>query len=129
MARSTFTTCNAWQKGFKLATSISRLAKQQFPIEEKYSLTDQIRRSSRSVCSNLAESYAKRCYPKHFKAKLTDSIGENYETQNWLYFAHDEGYINDEILEKYLLASEEVGKLLSYMENHPEQFLKPRSAK
>lgn len=116
----------AWKKGFKLATSISRLARAKFPKEERYSLTDQVRRSSRSVCSNLAEAYAKRRYPKHFTAKLTDSMGENYETQNWLFFALDEGYIDEATFESYMTASEEVGKLLSYMDNKPEQFLKPR---
>ncbi len=116
----------AWKKGFKLATSISRLARAKFPKEERYSLTDQVRRSSRSVCSNLAEAYAKRRYPKHFTAKLTDSMGENYETQNWLFFALDEGYIDEATFESYMAASEEVGRLLSYMDNNPQQFLKPR---
>ncbi len=126
MARSTFTSWLAWQKGFKLAISISRMARAKFPPEEKFVLTDQIRRSSRSVCSNLAEGYAKRRYPKHFTAKLTDAMGENYETQNWLHFALEEGYIKEVMFEKYMASSEEVGKLLSYMDNHPEQFLKPR---
>ena len=124
MAKSAFMSLKAWEKGFKLACSISKMARLKFPPEEKYSLTDQIRRSSRSVCSNLAEGYAKRCYPKHFRAKITDAIGENYETQNWLSFAHSEGYITEEVLERYQSASEEIGKLLSSMEKHPEPFLK-----
>ncbi len=69
----------AYQKGFELAMSIFEISK-LFPKEEKYSLTDQIRRSSRSVCANIAEAYRKRPYPKHFKSKLTDSDAENSET-------------------------------------------------
>lgn len=126
MSRSTFTTWLAWKKAFKLSVSISEMARCKFPQEEKFSLTDQIRRSSRSVCSNLAEGYAKRRYPKHLTAKLTDAMGENYETQNWLLFAQQEGYIDEVVCVKYLEASEEVGRLLSYMDKNSGQFLKPR---
>ena len=126
MSQSAFMSLKAWEKGFKLACSISKMARANFPPEEKYSLTDQIRRSSRSVCSNLAEGYAKRCYPKHFKAKITDAIGEHYETQTWLCFAHEEGYITKEMLDQYQRASEEVGKLLSSMASNPEPFLPKR---
>lgn len=76
----------AYKKGFELAMEIFKITK-QFPVEEKYSLTDQIRRSSRSVCSNLADAYRKRNYPKHFVRKITDSDGENSETMVWLEFA------------------------------------------
>lgn len=69
----------AYKKGFQLAMKIYEISK-LFPKEEKYSLTDQIRRSSRSTCANLAEAYRKRIYLKHFIAKLTDSDGENSET-------------------------------------------------
>ena len=64
-----------------------------FPAEEKYSLTDQIRRSSRSVCSNLAEGYRKRQYPAHFISKVSDADMENSETQAWLDFAYKCGYL------------------------------------
>ena len=77
---SLFRTWAAYQNAFKLADSIFTISR-SFPKEEKFSLTDQIRRSSRSVCANLAEATAKRRYPKHFIAKLTDSAGENFETQ------------------------------------------------
>ncbi len=123
MARSTFTTWLAWQKGFHLAASLSKLAGAKFPPSERFGLTDQLRRSSRSVCSNLAEAFAKRRYPRHFSAKLTDAIGENYETQTWLHFALEEGYIDQQLFTSYLEASEEVGKLLSYMDKNPAQFL------
>lgn len=76
----------AYQKGFKLAMNVFEISK-LFPKEEKYSLTDQIRRSSRSVCSNLGEGYRKRRYPAHFVAKVSDSDMENTETQVWLDFA------------------------------------------
>ena len=70
----------AYQKGFGLAMEIFKISK-RFPSEEKYSLTDQMRRSSRSVCANMAEAYRKRRYPNHFISKLSDSDMENGETQ------------------------------------------------
>jgi len=97
-----------------------------FPKAEIYSLTDQIRRSSRSVCANLAKSYGRRDYPKHFRAKLADCASENFETQVWLDFALDCDYITEDIHGQYLDASERAGKLISYMQAHPERFLKAR---
>ena len=76
----------SYQKSFDLAMSIFEVSK-SFPKEETYSLTDQIRRSSRSVCANISEAYRKRRYPKHFISKLTDADGENSETNTWLDFA------------------------------------------
>ena len=78
----------AYKKSFSLAMRIFEITK-TFPKEETYSLTDQIRRSSRSVPVTIAESYRKRIYPKHFHSKLTDSDGENSETLVWLDFAFD----------------------------------------
>jgi four helix bundle protein len=78
-----FRSLHVYKIGFQLAMEIYEISK-RFPKEEKYSLTDQIRRSSRSTCSNVAEAYRKRNYPKHFKSKLTDSDGENSETLIWL---------------------------------------------
>jgi len=75
----------AYQKAFLQACEIFKITL-NFPNEEKYSLTDQIRRSSRSVCANLAESYRKRDYHKHFLLKITDCMGENSETLVWLDF-------------------------------------------
>ena len=111
----------AYQEAFKLAMRIFEISK-TFPKEEKYSLTDQIRRSSRSVCTNIAEAYRKRIYPRHYINKLTDSDGENSETAVWLDFALACQYIN---LETHLsLNSEciEIGKLLNYMINNPDKF-------
>ena len=123
MARSTFTTWLAYQKAEALADFIYHLTL-TFPKPETYSLTDQIRRSSRSVCANLAESFGKRKYPKHFYAKLTDCCSENYETQVWLRFAHKYGYIDVATYQEATSSSEEVGKLLSYMQKNLSQFSK-----
>ena len=93
-----------------------------FPIEEKYSLTDQIRRSSRSVSANIAESYAKRIYQKHFISKLTDADAENLETQTWLEFALECQYIEKEKFDELFQQSIEVGKLIYFMINNPAKF-------
>ena len=85
----------AYQKAFDLAMSIFEISK-SFPKEEIYSLTDQVRRSSRSVNANIAEAYRKRRYPKHFISKLTDSDGENSETMTWLDFSLACNYISKE---------------------------------
>ncbi|HET8803391.1 MAG TPA: four helix bundle protein [Aequorivita sp.] len=111
----------AYRKLFSLAMEILEISK-GFPKEEKYSLTDQIRRSSRAVSAAIAESYGKRKYPKHFVSKLTDSDSENLETQSWLEFAEASGYIEKTEFDKLINESIEVGKLLNYMMNHPEKF-------
>jgi four helix bundle protein len=72
-----------YQKAYKLAMDIFELTN-SFPKEEKYSLTDQIRRSSRSITSNISEAWARKKYPKSFVSKLIDSLGEEYETETWL---------------------------------------------
>lgn len=111
----------AYKKAFSLAMNIYKLSK-SFPKEETYSLTDQIRRSSRSVSANIAESYRKRDYPRHFHSKLTDSDAENSETQVWLEFAFHCEYITEKIYKQYLSESEEVGKLINYMILNPNKF-------
>jgi four helix bundle protein len=111
----------AYKKGFDLSMKIQELSK-CFPKEEIYSLTDQIRRSSRSVCANIAEAYRKRRYGKHFISKLTDSDAENSETQVWLQFAHTCEYINGELFETLTYESLEVGKLINYVINNPGKF-------
>lgn len=84
---------NVYQLAFTNAVQIHKISK-LFPPEEKYSLTDQIRRCSRSVCANLAEAWRKRKYKNHFISKLTDCEGEAGETQVWLEFALEFGYID-----------------------------------
>ncbi|WP_322550334.1 four helix bundle protein [Flavobacterium psychraquaticum] len=111
----------AYQKGFSLAMMIFRTTV-TFPSEEKYSLTDQIRRSSRSVCANIAEAYRKRRYVNHFISKLTDCDAENSETCVWLDFSLECGYISEEIHLEFTNRSKEVGKLINYMINNPEKF-------
>ncbi len=83
-----FKELRVYQHAFAAATRIYRLSK-RWPAEERYSLTDQIRRSSRSVCANIAEAWRKRRYPAHFVSKLSDSDSEAAETQVWLDFALD----------------------------------------
>ena len=84
---------DVYKLAFEAAMEIFQFTK-KFPQEEKYSLVDQIRRSSRSVCSNLAEAWRKRRYIAVFKNKLTDAMQEASETQTWLEFCHACGYIN-----------------------------------
>lgn len=111
-----------YQKAYELAMEIFNISK-RWPAEEKYSLTDQIRRSSRSVCSNLRESWAKRRYEAHFISKLTDVDGENSETDTWLDFARDCKYISIEDYGRLTTECKEVGAMLGAMIKKPERFL------
>ncbi|HEY4628153.1 MAG TPA: four helix bundle protein [Flavobacterium sp.] len=111
----------AYQKSFSLAMKIFEITK-RFPKEEMYSLTDQIRRSSRSVSANISESYRKRVYPKNFHSKLTDSVAENSETQVWLEFSLKCNYISESVYNELLNESNEVGKLINYMILNPQKF-------
>jgi len=95
----------------------------RFPKEEKYALTGQIRRSSRSVCLNLRESWAKRRYEAHFISKLTDCDGENSETESSLDFAKDCAYISEETHQKLVALNHEVGKMLGAMIKNPNPFI------
>ncbi len=94
-----FRDLRVYQTSMALAMEIFKLSK-TFPAEERYSLTDQIRRASRSVCTNLSEAWRKRRYPAAFVSKLNDSESEAAETQVWLEFAFRCGYINDETFEE-----------------------------
>ena len=109
----------AYKKSFTLAMRIFEITK-SFPKEELYSLTDQIRRSSRSVPVTMAEAYRKRIYPKHFYSKLTDSDGENSETQVWLEFAFSCKYISNDVYQELVSESIEIGKLINYMLLNPK---------
>jgi four helix bundle protein len=117
----TFQDLKAYQKSFELAMCTFEISK-SFPKEETYSLTDQIRRSSRSVSANIAEAYRKRIYPKSFYSKLTDSDAENSETQVWLEFALKCNYINQIVYDDLVAQSKEVGKLINYMMLNPNKF-------
>ena len=117
-----FRDLKVYKKAYNLAKEIFVISK-AFPVEEKYSLTDQIRRSSRSVCSNIAEGYRKRRYPKHFTSKMTDADSEASETVVWNDFAYDCNYVSKEVHDKLENEYEEVGKMLGSMADHPERFL------
>jgi four helix bundle protein len=111
-------------KAYQLAMKFFEISK-SFPAEERYALTSQGRRSSRSVCHNLREAWAKRRYEAHFISKLSDCIGENWETDTALDFARDCGYINPEEHGQLTSLNTEVGKMLRSMHDHPEKFLIP----
>lgn len=111
----------AYRKGFALAMEIFEISR-TFPKEEKYSLTDQIVRSSRSVTINLAEGYKKRAYPKHFFTKITDADMENAETLGWLEYALACKYITENQKNDLEQKNSEVGRLLNYMKNNLDKF-------
>ena len=110
-----------YQLAYDLAMEIFHLSK-TFPREEVYSLTDQIRRSSRSVVANIAEAFRKRRYPNMFVSKLTDSDGEATETQVWLDFALDCGYMSKQNRDRLTAGYEQIGKMLAGMMKDPERF-------
>jgi len=110
-----------YKKSFELAMKIFEETK-KFPKEEKYSLTDQIRRSSRSVCANMAEAYRKRKYPSNFVSKMTDSDMENTETRVWLEFSKNCNYISEEDFANFDSCAQEIGRMIDYMITHPEKF-------
>jgi four helix bundle protein len=113
-----------YQIGFEAAMQIFELTK-QFPMEERFSLTDQIRRSSRSVCANLAEAWRKRRYDGSFLVKLSDSEAEAAETQTWLEFAVKCGYLDTNTArELYQIYDNILGKLVN-MINNPSPWLMP----
>ena len=110
-----------YDKAFSLAMKIFEISK-DFPKEERYSLTDQIRRSSRAISANLAEAYSKRKYEAHFISKLTDADMENSETQVWLSFALYCQYISPDFYEETIKISGEISNLLNYMMINPKKF-------
>jgi four helix bundle protein len=112
----------AFKKGYELAMEIFIFSK-RFPPEERYSLTDQIRRSSRSVCTNLVEAYRRRRYKDYFVSKLNDAETENGETQVWLDFSFDCNYITQEEYTILTAKNNEIGKLIWYMINNPDKFI------
>lgn len=109
-----FRELEVYKKAFELQQEIFELSK-KFPNEEKYSLTDQIRRSSRSVGANLAEAWKKRRYPAHFTSKLTDSDGEQAETIHWIQTSLACGYLSEDVHNKLVTQCEQVGRMLGTM--------------
>ncbi|HUC83464.1 MAG TPA: four helix bundle protein [Flavisolibacter sp.] len=116
-----FKQTKVYEKAFVLAMDIFEVSK-NFPVEERYSLTDQIHRSSRSVCSNLAEAYRKKKYPAHFLSKVSDADMENSETLVWLDFALGCKYLSQPLHGDLLAKNKEIGRLLGHMANHPELY-------
>ncbi len=125
-SNQSFRDLTVYKKAFELAMKIFEMTK-GFPKDEKYSLTDQIRRSSRSVCSSIAEAYRKRDYQAYFVSKSSDADMENSETQSWLDFSLACKYIDDAKYNELLKRSEEVGRLLNHMVENPEKYLKQKS--
>jgi four helix bundle protein len=121
MAAKSVKDTTVYKKAFGLAMEIFEISK-QFPAEEKYSLTDQIRRSSRSVCICLLEAYRKKIYPAHFVAKASDSDMENSETSGWLDFALACKYINNDQFKYFINQNAEVGKLLNHIITNPDKY-------
>lgn len=117
----TFQDLKVYKKAFELAMEIFEISK-KFPKEETYSLTDQIRRYSRSVCSTIAEAYRKRRYPMYFISKCSDSDMENSETQVWLDFAEACQYLQKTEFDKLNSKSQEVGKMINHMIKYPEKY-------
>ena len=111
-----------YKKSYQQAMNFFEVSK-RFPAEERYALTSQGRRSSRSVPINLREAWAKRRYPAHFVSKLTDCDGENSETNTALDFARDCGYITIQEHAEMTALNQETGKMLGAMIKSPEKFL------
>ena len=110
-----------FQLSYQLALEVFEVTK-SFPKEELYSLTDQIRRSSRSVPANIAEAWRRRKYPKSFVSKLIDSLSEESETEVWLDFSKDFQYLPDDKYDYFMVKYDEVARMLSSMIESPEKF-------
>jgi four helix bundle protein len=116
-----FRDLRVYQLAYRLAMQVFKETK-TFPQDERYSMTSQIRRSSRSVAANLAEGYRKRQYPSMFASKLADCDAEATETQVWLDFARDCGYLSVERQKELAAGYDEVGRMLSTMMKDPAKF-------
>ena len=122
MAAQNIKELTVYRKAYELVMRVFEASK-DFPPEERWALTGQIRRSSRSVCNNLREAWAKRRYEAHFVSKLTDSDGESNETDTSLDFARDCGYITFERHHELVALNDEVGRMLGAMIKNPAPFL------
>ena len=121
MSDFSFRETSIYKKAFKQAMEIFELTK-SFPKEEKYSLIDQIRRSSRSVCANYAEAQRKKKYPAHLISKLSDCDMENTETLVWLDFSIKCKYITEEVYAYHVNLNDEVGKLIGHAIKNPDKY-------
>jgi four helix bundle protein len=116
-----FRELTVYQKAFEQAMRIFEITK-RFPKEEQYSLTDQMRRASRSVCTNIGESWRKRRYVAHFVSKLTDADAEATETMIWLDFSLSCGYLDTKTHSDLSIEYDQIGKMLGSMISSPEKF-------
>ena len=116
-----FRDLEVYQESFRFQQEVFKISK-RLPIEERYALTGQIRRSSRSIGANLAESWAKRRYPAHFLSKLTDADGELQETFHWISSAAACDYLNDAETQKLSEQASMAGRLLGSTINSYETF-------
>jgi len=114
-----------YQLAYKLAMDIFEITK-SFPKEERYSLTDQIRRSSRSIPTNISEAWKKRIYPKMFVSKIVDAAGEAGETEVWLDFAKDNGYLVKEKYDELVSGYDELNRMLYGMVEKSDRFILKR---
>ena len=110
-----------YQKSYQLSLKIFEITK-SFPDEEKYDLTSQIRRSSRSIPANISEAWAKRIYPKNFISKLLDAKAETNETVVWIDTSKDCNFIELELHLSLITEYAEIAKMLNSMIKHPEKF-------
>ena len=111
-------------KTSRILSKVVFIVCQKFPIEEKYSLTDQIRRSSRSIGAQIAEAWGKRKYEKHFVSKLSDADSEQFETQHWLEIANECQYLEETDKTKLLALCESIGRMLNSMIDKASMFCK-----
>ena len=120
-AMGTFRDLTVYKKAFMFSMEIFEVTK-RFPEAEKYGLISQIRRSSRSVCSNIGEGYRKRQYEAHFISKVSDADMENTETQVWLDYSLSCQYITESVYKELILKCEEIGRMLNHMMGNPEKY-------
>lgn len=113
-----------YQKARILAQRFFKIS-QAFPLEERFSLTDQGRRSSRSIGAQIAEAWAKRKYEKHFTSKLSDADGEQQETQHWIDTARDCGYLSSQTRNELIIELEHIGRMLQSMMDKADLFCNP----
>ena len=116
-----FRELEVYKKARRLAAEVFEVSK-TFPREEMYSLTDQVRRASRSVGGQIAEAWAKRRYPKHFASKLSDADGEQNETQHWIEVAFDSAYVDENTRDRLIDLCLELGRMLGSMISKAEGF-------
>lgn len=115
-----------FQLSYRMAMEIFETTK-SFPKEEKYSLTDQIKRSSRSIPTNITEAWKKRLYEKMFISKMIDATGEAGETEVWLEMSKDAGYITKEKYDNLVFGYDEINRMLNGMIEKPEKFCTKRN--